>query len=337
MTTPPDLGDRADLVHALLMAAPDQIKITHQRPMTTSPTICAALDAFQRAANRGTAVHLSPELVRELCDALKAKPETPAEALAARPLLEQVAALADCIGANTVGQITAISNRAAAWLRANPPGQPRAIEPRGCPTPGACSCVEPASPAPEQGDAWWHELINEIARVQHVAQGEGQGPRFDLAKAVELSRRPTPPAPEPGEAKELHPLWYLVEFLEGHSSFRRRTEPTDELAEILSNSATLLQQQESELAALREVPVAESKLDDAFMAGVCVSLALVTAHGEATIWREIVRSVGADNLLDYAANVNPDDWDLAGFGEYAQSELGKGKPAPAPQAGEGEA
>ena len=124
--------------------------------------------------------------------------------------------------------------------------------------------VEPFTPpASEQGDAWWHELISEIARVQHVAQGEGQGPRFDLAKAVKLSRRPTPPAPEPGEAKELHPLWYLVEFLEGHSSFRRRTEPTDELAEILSNSATLLQQQATELAArtLTAVEICHSHTD----------------------------------------------------------------------------
>ena len=67
----------------------------------------------------------------------------PSDALAARPLLEQVARMGDCIGANTVGQIMAISDRAASWLRENPPGQPVAIEPRGCPTPGACSCVEP--------------------------------------------------------------------------------------------------------------------------------------------------------------------------------------------------
>jgi hypothetical protein len=100
--------------------------------------------------------------------ALLAQPmaEAPAEALAARPLLEQVAAMADCIGAHTVGQITAISDRAAAWLRENPPGQPVAIEPRGCPTPGACSCVEPAPvavserlPGPEdcldEGWAWF--------------------------------------------------------------------------------------------------------------------------------------------------------------------------------------
>lgn len=67
-----------------------------------------------------------------------------AEALAARPLLEQVARLGDRIGANTVGEIMVVSDRAAAWLRDNPPGQPVTIEPRGCPTPGACSCVEPA-------------------------------------------------------------------------------------------------------------------------------------------------------------------------------------------------
>ena len=94
--------------------APDRIKITRQRTMTT-PTICAALDTFQQAANRGTAVYLSPELVQELRDALGT--ESDAEALAARPLLEEVAAMADCIGAQTVGQITAISNRAATLLQ----------------------------------------------------------------------------------------------------------------------------------------------------------------------------------------------------------------------------
>jgi hypothetical protein len=76
-----------------------------------------------------------------------------AEALAVRPLLEQVAAMANDINATTVGEIAAISSRAEAWLRDNPPGQPVAIEPRGCPMPGACSCVEPTPPAPELGDA----------------------------------------------------------------------------------------------------------------------------------------------------------------------------------------
>lgn len=70
-----------------------------------------------------------------------------AEALAARPLLERVAAMGNCIGQHTVAEIMAISDRAAAWLAENPPGKPIAIEPRGCPTPGACSCVQPEPPA----------------------------------------------------------------------------------------------------------------------------------------------------------------------------------------------
>jgi hypothetical protein len=81
---------------------------------------------------------------------------------------------------------------------------------------------------------------------------------------------------------------------------------------------------------------AESKEHD-FLGGVCVALALVTVYDEATLWRQIVRSVGTESLLNYAANVNPEDWQLAGFGKYAQAELGKGKPLPAPQAGEVEA
>ena len=83
------------------------------------------------------------------------EPPTVMEILAARPLLEHVARLGDRIGANTVGEVMAISNRAAAWLKANPPGQPVAIEPRGCPTPGACSCVEPATPPPEPPKNCW--------------------------------------------------------------------------------------------------------------------------------------------------------------------------------------
>jgi hypothetical protein len=85
------------------------------------------------------------------------------------------------------------------------------------------------------------------------------------------------------------------------------------------------------------VPVAVSEWEDGFMGGVCVALATAKAHGDNVIWREIVRSVGVDNALNYAANVNPADWDLAGFSEYAQLELGKDKPLPLPQVGEAEA
>jgi hypothetical protein len=85
-------------------------------------------------------------------------PEAPAEALAARPIMEQVARLVE--GPATLSRLVVISDRAAAWLRDNPPGQPVAIEPRGCPTPGACSCVEPAPAAPVVGEAG--ELVAQL-------------------------------------------------------------------------------------------------------------------------------------------------------------------------------
>jgi hypothetical protein len=92
------------------------------------------------------------------------EPETLAESLAARPLLEKVTRLGDCIGQQTVAQVRQLAEQAAAWLRDHPPGQPVAIEPRGCPAPGACSCVEPIPPAPEVGEveglvAWMRSQV----------------------------------------------------------------------------------------------------------------------------------------------------------------------------------
>ena len=111
-----------------------------------------------------------------LAAALAAAPPAPdpREALAARPLLEQVARMGDRIGQHTVGEIAAISDRAAAWLAENQPGQLVAIEPRGCPTPGACSCVfQP--PAPDHipaatemvGDGEREELAQWLDELGH--------------------------------------------------------------------------------------------------------------------------------------------------------------------------
>ena len=82
--------------------------------------------------------------------ALAAEPEgapmaSPAAGLAVRPLLEMVMGIGI---STTLGQIHTIQDRIRGWLDANPPGQPIAIEPRGCPLPGACSCVEVPPPAP---------------------------------------------------------------------------------------------------------------------------------------------------------------------------------------------
>jgi hypothetical protein len=70
--------------------------------------------------------------------------------------------------------------------------------------------------------------------------------------------------------------------------------------------------------------VAEER--DDFFNGVCVALSCVTAQDSGTLWREIVRTVGEDDLLQYAAHVEPEEWKLAGFEHYAKVELGKGKP-----------
>ena len=126
------------------------------------------------------------EVIDQARTALATPPPGPPsvmEALAARPLLEQVARLGDCIGANTVGKIMAISSRAAAWLKANPPGQPVAIEPRGCPTPGACSCVEPATPPPEPPT---NDELNALWNCCGTADeyGHHEGNIFEFARAA---------------------------------------------------------------------------------------------------------------------------------------------------------
>ena len=148
-------------------------------------------------------------------------PEPPAEALAARPLLEQMARFQHSHHSNPWGQMLTLSSRAAAWLRDNPPGQPVAIEPRGCPMPGACACVELAPPAPLEGEVG--DLVEDLGSVANALTDWGM----------------------PG------------------------------LVPICHRAATLLQQQEAELAALRPAapPAPEVGGGDAR----CARIELVTA------------------------------------------------------------
>lgn len=65
---------------------------------------------------------------------------------------------------------------------------------------------------------------------------------------------------------------------------------------------------------------------DEFLLGVCVTLGIITSFDAPVIWAEIVNCVGVDQLLHYAAHVEPAEWELAGFKKYARIELNRGKP-----------
>jgi hypothetical protein len=112
-------------------------------------------------------------------------PETPAEALAARPLLEKVAQMgATLLTGGELIEVWQVTEQAAAWLRSNPPGQPVAIEPRGCPTPGACSCVEPTPPASEPGEVG--ELVEFLTPTREQAGAISLDAFLKLRRAATL-------------------------------------------------------------------------------------------------------------------------------------------------------
>lgn len=66
--------------------------------------------------------------------------------------------------------------------------------------------------------------------------------------------------------------------------------------------------------------------DDDFLLGVCVALQTVTSMDCGVTWRQIVESVGVDDILYYAAWIEPEEWELAGFARYARRELRRGQP-----------
>jgi hypothetical protein len=121
---------------------------------------------------------------------------TAATQLAARPLLEKVARMADCIDQRTIGEIMAISDQAAAWLEANPPGQPVAIEPRGCPTPQP----EPPSPISAHDLAiQWNQQADQSEQWDSLELDEQLAFAQSRAIAADRARRPVAqPEPEGG-------------------------------------------------------------------------------------------------------------------------------------------
>jgi len=80
------------------------------------------------------------------------------------------------------------------------------------------------------------------------------------------------------------------------------------------------------LYALAAPPVDEAAERDDFLKGVCVALTCVTSMDCGVTWREIVTTAGVDELFNYAAFIEPDEWELAGFAKYAMQEFERGKP-----------
>lgn len=78
-------------------------------------------------------------------------------------------------------------------------------------------------------------------------------------------------------------------------------------------------------AASPAAPIQEPATE--FKAGICVALQAITACDNGVLWSELVRACGTDEMLYYAAHVEPAEWELAGFAKYARAELGKKKPA----------
>jgi hypothetical protein len=171
----------------------------------------------------------------------------PREALAARPLLEAVVSLDLATWGEEVynGRLPALQQRIGAWLAQNPPGQPVAIEPRGCPAPGACSCVEPPAPDPEPSDfqAFQGLALDMIESLRPIVIPEILGV---LRKAIKSTGQPAPATD--GEREEL--AQWLYRLADERSCNRRRGIRPHPSA--LTRAAVLLQQ-----PAPAPVPVSE--------------------------------------------------------------------------------
>jgi hypothetical protein len=222
---PPADGEVAELVRLLLVEADHDKARDHTIWLTADNMrrIAALLQQGQSAIHRLHRLQQENSRFREpertiLCDLLANGTLLPdpdgkrygvqpvAEALAARPLLEQVARMGDRIGQHTVAEIMVISDRAAAWLRENPPGQPVAVEPRGCPMPGACACVEPAPPT--EGEV--AELVEWLHDCANVRMDEGyERPAFKFARAADLLQHLQPP-------QSVAPLKERPDFVAGY-------------------------------------------------------------------------------------------------------------------------
>lgn len=110
-------------------------------------------------------------------------------------------------------------------------------------------------------------------------------------------------------------------FIEGYRAALAARQPSRQPDSVALGEATEFCIEKGE-----RPPVGEQGEGDDFLAGICVALQCVTAQDCGVLWREIVVAVGIDDLLQYATFIEPEEWELAGFGKYASAELRRRKP-----------
>lgn len=198
----------------------------------TTPTIRAALDTFQQAANSGIAVHVSSAIVQELREALEAGSKEiglppgyidPEHVGEDRELLETFYRAANAEG-GTADEIHLRGIRAvlARWG-----------------TLAAAPVPAPSSEALAAPVAWCRsdDFLAALLNRQSFSGWRDQHPDCDMALYAHPQASAAPPAPEPGEVGE------LVDWIH-----RQAVHGPD--ADAWRRALTLLQRQAAELAAL---------------------------------------------------------------------------------------
>ncbi|WP_332116109.1 hypothetical protein [Azorhizobium caulinodans] len=100
-------------------------------------------------------------------------------------------------------------------------------EPRGCPTPGACSCIEPAAQAGEPVAWQWRFRLANSAHAGWSDWAVGKAPQ--LVDGYEIEKRllyATPPAAPASEVFAIHEQYALedaIRYLRGEESINDAT------------------------------------------------------------------------------------------------------------------
>jgi len=66
--------------------------------------------------------------------------------------------------------------------------------------------------------------------------------------------------------------------------------------------------------------------DRGFNMGLCVALQVLHKAGRPTEWVELIKATGENEILQYATFVEPEEWELAGFADWAPEYLRLDKP-----------